>query len=322
MCTITQADGTLESPPPEDAPSPRPSKRPRLLTGDTASAGTAGDESAQEVTGPRSEGGDRQTRQDAAHDSQPVSGRSTDSDPSHHQSPTKTAASPRTASAVTGRPGRAAHASSRLGNGGAAAHASARSASLGERRSIQLLLSAVVEELHRHESEPAGGARLTLDPPRAAADAGVASTHAEDGPGKGVSAGQATGPHAEQPGGSDVRASAWHTAGATIAAASSNGGRLGAATLPPGSTAPIGGAYEPHIEAPHRTEPRPPAEVMDSAPGPAPRRGPQPPPVSPFAALQSSGSLPDREATDADALEARHATGSACFTVRREASAL
>ncbi len=304
---ITQADGTLEASS-EDAPSPRPNKRPRI-GGGSAPSGTAGDSSAQGAPGMQyGAGGESPARQGAANDRQSVESRATESDPSRHHSPLTTIGSARTSAAGAARSGRPVRAASRLGNGdgGGAAHATARSASVGERRSIQVLLSAVVEELHRHESEPAGGARLTLDePPGDSADAAaVVSASAEVGSRAVVSPGQEdAGPEAEPRGSRDAGASAGDAAGAPHAETCSGGEDGVVASLPPGSTAPAG-ARRLLSEASQLADPCPPEGVTEPAPSPAlPRRGPQPP-VSPFATLQSSGSLPDKEATETCAVKA------------------
>jgi len=293
-CVELQADGTLEeSASPEDAELPHPSKRRR--TGcDPAKPGTAGAAPAAEAVEPRVGSGQHQTRH-RAHAEVSTQGRATVPLTSHQ--PAATAVAPPVPGAAVSPSSRhTSRGASRLGTG----HATARSASVGERRSIQLLLSAVVEELHRHESEPAGGARLTLDDhPTDGADATVVSAPAEEGSGAVISAGQAeeTAPDAEPHRSRDAGAAAGHTAGAAPAEAHSTGEDGSPAMLPPGSTAPAGGR-QLRSEAPQLADPGPSEEVTESAPSPAlPRRGPQPP-VSPFAALQSSGSLPDKDAAE------------------------
>ena len=291
-CIGMQADGTLEeSSATEDAEPPHLSKR-RRTDGDAAHPGTAAAEPAQGAAELLSSGREHQTRQRAHAEGfaqRPAAGSL-----AGHPGTAAFATAPSLPSAAPLSPPRsrpAPRGASRLGSG----HASARSASMGERRSIQLLLSAVVEELHRHESEPAGGARLTLDDhPQGGADAAASSRFAESGSGAAISAGTEAGVHAQYPSTHGAGASVGRTDDAPLAAAPLSSGLGGLAS--PSTTAPASdGAPQPPGEAPHSLDVSCPEEgSTPSAPSPAPRRGPLPP-VSPFAVVQSSGCSPDKE---------------------------
>ena len=310
---VRQVDGTLELPPEDDASPPRLSKRLRADGGDPAALLTASSEPAQGNSGSLPGGGERGTR----HGSDPAGllaeRRATEQPLSHGPTPSIAVAPSRTGRGrgLETRSVEATRGGSRLGGGlgGGGGHASARSASVGERRSIQLLLSAV-EELHKHDSEPAGGARLTVDESpesdvrapaadvsggrpwllRTPSAAGKIATDAAPSGSQDIS------PRAEHVSSRGTAAPREHLASAARTGAAPQrdvGGAVLLSEKAPGSSAShmLPGGALLVADSPQAAE--------AAVPRSGPRRGPLPP-VSPFAVVQSSGSSPEMEAAPSE----------------------